>query len=49
MLAHHSNPQEEAKLAAMQRVWGRRGVSSTSIFEDVEETEAILSLPRPVS
>lgn len=49
MLAHTS-AQEEAKLAAMQRVWqGRRGLSSTSIFEEVDETEDLLSLPRQVS
>lgn len=49
MLAHTS-AREEAKLAAMQRVWqGRRGLSSTSIFEEVDETEDLLSLPRQVS
>nr|CAI5840455.1 unnamed protein product [Callosobruchus analis] len=44
--------QEEAKLDAMQRVWqgSRRGASSsTAFFEEVNQTEDILTLPLQVS
>lgn len=51
MLAHNISVQEEAKLDAMQRIWqGRRGLStSSSLFEEIDETEDLLTVPRQVS
>lgn len=48
---YSQNIQEEAKLDAMQRHWQllRRGASSsTAFFEEVNETEDLLSLPMQV-
>jgi len=47
MYAHRQDLQEEAKLEAMQRMWqGKRNSSSVAFFEEVNETEDILSVPR---
>lgn len=49
---HHQSLQEDAKLEAMQRVWQgsrRNASSSTAFFEQVNETEDMLTLPRQVS
>lgn len=40
--------QEEVKLDAMQRHWQLRRGASSSIFEDINETEDILAPPRQV-
>lgn len=44
------NIREEAKLDAMQRHWQLRrgGTSTSSLFEEINETEDILALPRQV-
>ncbi|KAF7272534.1 hypothetical protein GWI33_014694 [Rhynchophorus ferrugineus] len=45
MYGQHPDLQEEAKLEAMQRVWqGKRNSSTTAFFQEVNETEDILTV-----
>lgn len=51
MLGHPMSIEEEAKLDAMQRQWqhGRYGTSSLAFFEEITETEDLLTLSVQVS
>lgn len=51
MYSHQMNLDEEVKLEAMQRQWqkGRLGSSSIAFFEEVAETEDVLTLSLQVS